>query len=317
MESRCYPVRLSSCKSLLSLVCITLKLCRSTGGSELCFSNAIYHGNFVLSVTKLQVLILRYKRLILVALHKATETSEEFLKLIMLLALGQYLLRFPLTLIDQTAKLDARCKNEEYRSLLAQFRSFQIVSLDEFINELYSAVNPLFHSKEPRNLSKLKLQEILIFAGKHQLFRYSFCYVVIKLTLQNKYDKLYFAQISTLVNALTLESDKLSHTIKSKGENIPENFMVLEVDFLKMQNDVNLLMGPRVVNIVQIPVNNFTSVRLYVCCIFKIRRNYQKVIRRSDLSSMLTSQKYIRIFRNDENLSKSQNQSRKVSIRRS
>lgn len=53
MESRCYPVRLSSCKSLLSLVCITLKLCRSTGGSELCFSNAIYHGNFVLSVTKL------------------------------------------------------------------------------------------------------------------------------------------------------------------------------------------------------------------------------------------------------------------------
>lgn len=121
--------------------------------------------------------------MILVALHNATETSEEFLKLIVLLALGQYLLCFPLPLIDEVAKLDAKCKNEKYRSLLAQFRSFQIVSLDNLINELYLAVDPLFHSKEPRNMSKLKLQEVMLFAGKHQFFHYSFCYVVIKLTI--------------------------------------------------------------------------------------------------------------------------------------
>eukprot|EP00826_Nyctotherus_ovalis_P024544 TRINITY_DN1896_c0_g5_i2.p1 TRINITY_DN1896_c0_g5~~TRINITY_DN1896_c0_g5_i2.p1 ORF type:complete len:326 (+),score=60.82 TRINITY_DN1896_c0_g5_i2:1066-2043(+) len=53
------------------------------------------------------------------------------------------------------------------------------------------------------------------------------------------------------------------------------------------------------------PMHGLTDERLNVCTVFKIRRNYQRVLRRSDLSSILCAQKYVKLFRNDENLSMS------------
>jgi hypothetical protein len=115
----------------------------------------------------------------IILVHRAKPTSEEFVKLIMLLVLGQYLLYFPIDLIEHIAKLDSIGDTETCKAMMEQFKSFQLLSLDELINELYSAINPLYHSKEPRNSSKLKLQETLVCIGDQILFHYSFCYVVV------------------------------------------------------------------------------------------------------------------------------------------
>lgn len=55
---------------------------------------------------------------------------------------------------------------------------------------------------------------------------------------------------------------------------------------------------------VEIPLFHLKDECVAVTCAFKIRRSYQKQLRRSDLSSILSSQNYVRILRNDENLSK-------------
>jgi len=111
--------------------------------------------------------------------HKAKDTSEEFVKLIMLLVFGQYLLFFPMHIIEQVAELDNAGETQKCKTMMEQFGSFQLLNLDELVNEFYSAINPLYHSKEPRNLPKLNLQETLIFVDNQILFHYSFCYVIV------------------------------------------------------------------------------------------------------------------------------------------
>lgn len=75
-----------------------------------------------------------------------------------------------------------------------------------------------------------------------------------------------------------------------------------------------MIFPPRVVSIVQIPLNSFEGERLNVYTIFKIRRGYQKLIRKSDLSSILSAQKFVRLFRSDENLSSCLNNYRNISF---
>jgi len=104
----------------------------------------------------------------------------------MVLVLAQYLLNFPMELIEKLMALDATYgnknrhnENTDYETMLAQFKSFQTLNLDDMIVELYSIVNPLYYSKDTSSLSKLKLQEVMIYtANSNQiLFHNSFCYV--------------------------------------------------------------------------------------------------------------------------------------------
>lgn len=77
---------------------------------------------------------------------------------------------------------------------------------------------------------------------------------------------------------------------------------------------MNIVFGTQVVNSIYIPLWPFRDERLTVNSIFKVRRNYKKMLRRSDLSSMLASQNYVRMFRNDENISKVGVSGREVSL---
>ena len=67
---------------------------------------------------------------------------------------------------------------------------------------------------------------------------------------------------------------------------------------------MNTVIFNKVVNSVYIPALNFGDEKITVNCIFNIRRNYKKLLRRSDLSCLLSAQKYVKLFRDDENLSK-------------
>lgn len=56
-------------------------------------------------------------------------------------------------------------------------------------------------------------------------------------------------------------------------------------------------------NLMQIPLQNFVDEKIIVGTVFKIRRGYKKLLRKSDLNSILSAQNYIKLYRNDENLS--------------
>jgi len=73
---------------------------------------------------------------------------------------------------------------------------------------------------------------------------------------------------------------------------------------LILKNDINIAFGTQLINIVQVPLSSFLNEKITINCVFKVRRNYKKILRRSDLSSVLSSQNYVKILRNDENISK-------------
>ena len=62
-------------------------------------------------------------------------------------------------------------------------------------------------------------------------------------------------------------------------------------------------MPPRLINIIEIPLLNLKNEKIAIIAIFKMTRNYKKFLRKTDLKSILSAQKYIQLFRHDENLS--------------
>lgn len=129
--------------------------------------------------------MLKYRCLALVGLHSAQGSSVEFVKLIMLYTLAQYLIKFPIDRVERFVLLDTEYKkigkeSAERDSLLTQLAGFQELSLDKLVEELYSRIAPLFYGKDLETLSKMKLREVIVYnvkAGK-ALFHYSFSYVV-------------------------------------------------------------------------------------------------------------------------------------------
>lgn len=103
-----------------------------------------------------------------------------------LIAFSQYLIRFPIALIEQFISIDQLYKkkpsnilNIERESMLIQFKAFQEIHLDDFIKDLRNILNPFFYYKNLDYLSKLKLQEVIISSinSEQIIFQYSFSYV--------------------------------------------------------------------------------------------------------------------------------------------
>lgn len=108
------------------------------------------------------------------AVHTAIGTTKNFLRLVTLIALGQYLLCYPMNSIEKLKKLE-EYKIEDHNitvekeKMLEIFKCFQLANLDGFVKELYHSLNLLYLSKEHKNAYRLKLQEIMIIsAGARQ-----------------------------------------------------------------------------------------------------------------------------------------------------
>lgn len=118
----------------------------------------------------------------LILVH-ATKVSSELIKLLAFSLLGQYLLCFPLDTIERLAGLEIdRESVYEFETMLDQFRSFELLQLDDLVNEVYESIRPLYCDKEYKNPSGLKLEQVIVKTGNNQelVFNYSFCHVFIK-----------------------------------------------------------------------------------------------------------------------------------------
>ena len=120
-----------------------------------------------------------------IAFHISEGSSIEFVKLMMLYILAQYLIRFPIDHIERFVVLDDEYKNRssntiERNSQLLELQIFQGLDLDKVVAELYSRVDPLYYHKNFQQSAKMKLKEIIIYniSSKQMLFHYSFCYVI-------------------------------------------------------------------------------------------------------------------------------------------
>jgi hypothetical protein len=103
----------------------------------------------------------------------------------MLYTLAQYLIKFPISRIEQFVLLDEKLKklgktSEEREFSLAELKLFQELCLDKLLKELYSRINPLFYEKNLQNLLKMRLREVILYSTKadQMLFHYSFGYVI-------------------------------------------------------------------------------------------------------------------------------------------
>jgi len=112
--------------------------------------------------------------------HDSTGASKELIKLFTLFLLGQYLLCFPLNVIEELRNLEGdKEKVREYERLLDQFKIFELLKLDDLIKELYESISPLYSDKVYNNSPGMKLQEVIIKAGKQHVLSYSLCHVFI------------------------------------------------------------------------------------------------------------------------------------------
>ena len=66
---------------------------------------------------------------------------------------------------------------------------------------------------------------------------------------------------------------------------------------------MTVVFGYFILNIMYLPSNTFCADGFAIITVFKIRRGYQRYLARSDLNCILISNKYVRISRNDQNLS--------------
>ena len=117
-------------------------------------------------------------------LHKCKKSFSDFVKLISLIILGQYLIQFKSEDIDKFNELDKELKetgksNPRIKSNLTELKTYQKLDLDVLIKKLYSSSEPLFVSKDLNNLSKMRLEGIMLYSLKSNqiMFHYSFCYV--------------------------------------------------------------------------------------------------------------------------------------------
>eukprot|EP00830_Metopus_es_P017249 TRINITY_DN5592_c0_g1_i1.p2 TRINITY_DN5592_c0_g1~~TRINITY_DN5592_c0_g1_i1.p2 ORF type:complete len:314 (+),score=37.76 TRINITY_DN5592_c0_g1_i1:16-957(+) len=256
----------------------------------------------------MQILVITFQSLLLICVRQSKGDSIDFVKLIILMILAQYLLRFNISKIEEITMLDSKINNtppsdkptaileEETKALtlqkeqiLKECKMFEELNLDELVHELYTKIDPLYYCKDVNSLTKVKLEEVMLSSVStgQELIHSSFCY--------NKYAHLHFQRMSTFPALIAAESQKLHQILKGKMTDPMHPFVIPE-------NEINLIVPPRLINIVQIPLWYFPGQKLSISCVFKVRRHYQRQLRRSDLSSILTAQKYVRIFRNDENL---------------
>lgn len=130
--------------------------------------------------------MLKYKCLNLIGLHKSSIPSTEFVKLVMLIVLAQFIARFNISSIEQFVMIDNLYKKEgnhkrniERESSLVKFKLFDELKFDDLLQEIYSRIEPLYFSKDLQSLTKVKLQEVIISSvkAKQILFHYSFSYV--------------------------------------------------------------------------------------------------------------------------------------------
>ena len=117
-------------------------------------------------------------------MHKCKKSFSDFVKLISLIILGQYLIQFKSEDIDKFNELDKELKetgksNPRIKSILTELKTYQKLDLDVLIKKLYSSIEPLFVSKDLNNLSKMRLEGIMLYSLKSNqiMFHYSFCYV--------------------------------------------------------------------------------------------------------------------------------------------
>lgn len=98
----------------------------------------------------------------------------------MLIILGQYLIRFPVHFIERFRRLEKLKKDYritmEKGEMLEFFKGFQSVNLDNFIGELYYALDQLCQPEAHDSAFRLKLQEMMITSAdaKRPLFTCSF-----------------------------------------------------------------------------------------------------------------------------------------------
>jgi len=67
--------------------------------------------------------------------------------------------------------------------------------------------------------------------------------------------------------------------------------------------DIILLCGTYITHVGLLNLQNSRSEDIYIASIFKIKKDHQKTLRKSDLNCLLCSQKFVKMSRNDENLS--------------